>query len=142
VTFFIDANVVIYAATESRRRGACLALLRAVAEGRAEGRTSTACLEEVWFLETAGRIAGLEGLTGWAYETLRPLLPVTDAVFRAALSLRVAGLGTNDRLHAATCAAHGIATIVSGDAGFDAVAGLRRVDPLDDADVLELTGSV
>ncbi|HEX9122045.1 MAG TPA: PIN domain-containing protein [Actinomycetota bacterium] len=57
--------------------------------------------------------------------------PSTDEAFRAALALRAPRLGPADRLHAATCLTQGIEVIVSADAGFDGVRGLRRVDPLD-----------
>jgi predicted nucleic acid-binding protein len=139
VTFFVDANVLIYSAVRSPRGGACLALLEAVAEGRAAGRTSTACLEEVWHLEITRRVDGLVGLTRRAYTVLAPLLPVTDEAFRRALALDGAGLGANDRLHVGTCDEHGITTIVSADAAFDAVPSLRRVDPLDDVGMASLT---
>lgn len=135
MTFFVDANVLIYSAAPSPWRAACLALLEAVADGRADGRTSTACLEEVWCLETTGRVAGLDGLTARAYTVLTPLLAVTDDAFRRALHMKAAGVGTNDRLHAATCLALGIETIVSADAAFDSVTGLRRVDPRDEDQV-------
>jgi predicted nucleic acid-binding protein len=71
------------------------------------------------------------GLTRRSYTLLSPLLPVTDDAFRRALALGAPGLGTNERLHAGTCEAHGIEAIVSADAAFDAFAALRRVDPLD-----------
>jgi hypothetical protein len=45
--------------------------------------------------------------------------------------LDLPGLGASDRLHVGTCAEHGIDTIVSADADFDRVKGLRRIDPLD-----------
>jgi predicted nucleic acid-binding protein len=115
----------------SELRQPCLELLRAVGAGDAEGRTSTAALEEVWFLELSGRIGDLTGLTSRAYDTFTPLLPVTDEAFRRALALESEQLGANDRLHAGTCLANGIEIVVSADAGFDRVRGLRRVDPLD-----------
>lgn len=132
-------NVLILSAIRSPRRAACLALLEAVAEGGVDGRTSAACLEEVWHLDIAGRVDGLTGLTRRAYTLLAPLLPVTDEALRRALALEVAGLGANDRLHCGTCREHGIATIASADAAVDAVPALRRVDPLDEAAMAGLT---
>ncbi len=130
MSFFVDANVVVYAATEGPYRDACVALLAAVAEG-ASGRTSTAVLEEVWQIELSGRVGAVDGLARRAYTLFTPLLPVDDEVVAAALPLRTRGLGANDRIHAATCAVNAIGTIVSADAPFAAVRGLRRVDPLD-----------
>ncbi len=141
MTFFVDANVVLYSATASDYREPCRELLAAVAHGRAAGRTSTAALEEVWHLESSGRIPGIAGLTEAAYSILAPLLGVTDAIFRRALELDTGTLGTNDRLHTATCMDRGIEAIVSVDSDFDDIAGLRRVDPLDREGMAELLGS-
>ena len=131
MSVFVDANVLVYSVADSPYREPCLRLLQAVARGEVDGRTSTACLEEVWYLESSQRISGLDGLTERAYAILTPLLSVTDEAFRHAMSLAAPGLGTNDRIHAATCLANDIDTIVSADAGFDLVRGLRRVDPVD-----------
>jgi predicted nucleic acid-binding protein len=138
VSVFIDANVVVYSVMDSPYRDPCLRLLQAVARGEVDGRTSTACLEEVWYLESRRRISGLDGLTQEAYAILTPLVPVTDEVFRRAMSLGALGLGTNDRIHAATCLAHDIHTIVSADAGFDGLRGIRRVDPVDESSLGEV----
>lgn len=132
MSVFVDANVLVYSVADSPYRDPCLRLLRAVARGEVDGRTSTACLEEVWYLESRGTISGLDGLTQKAYAILTPLLSVTGEVFRRAMSLAAPGLGTNDRIHAATCLTNDIHTIVSADAGFDGLRGLRRVDPVDE----------
>jgi len=60
-----------------------------------------------------------------------PVLPVTHAVVRrlAALLERYPALAARDLIHVATCEHEGIEAIVSPDRGFDAVAGLRRIDP-------------
>jgi predicted nucleic acid-binding protein len=128
--FFVDADVIVYSAVPSTRREACLEVLAAIAAG-AEGRTSTAVLEEVWHLELSGRAGDLDGLTARAYAALGPLLPVTDEAFRRALGLDAAALGANDRLHVTTCLTHGIDLVISADQGFDSVAEVRRIDPLD-----------
>lgn len=130
MTFFVDANVIAYTAGPNPRRVACGELLDAVAEG-ADGRTSTAVVEEVWHLELSGRLGTASGLARTTYTVFTPLLAVTDEVLDRALSLEVEGLGANDRIHVATCIEHGIETIVSADDDFDGVKGLRRVDPLD-----------
>ena len=128
--FFVDANVIVYSVVPSVRREACLEVLAAIAAG-AEGRTSTAVLEEVWHLELTGRAGDLDGLTARAYAALGPLLPVSDESFRRALGLDAPALGTNDRLHIATCLTHGIDLVLSADQGFDSVPEVRRIDPLD-----------
>ena len=134
MTFLIDANVIVYAAVPSRYRKACLGVLEAVAEGRAEGRISTAILEEVWHIELSGRAGVIDGLARRAYLLFTPLLPVSDEIMARALDVDVPRLGANDRIHVATALAHGIDTILSADADFDRVPALRRVDPLSDAE--------
>lgn len=141
MTFFVDANVVIYTAVTGPWREACLDLLEAVAGGRAEGRTSPSVLEEVWHVERSGRAGPIDGMTKRAYAVFAPLLPVTDEAFRTAMALDATGLGTNDRLHVGTCLAHGLEVVVSADRAFDAVAGVRRVDPADGGAVRALIDS-
>lgn len=141
MTFFVDANVLIYAAVPCEYREPCIEILEAVARGDAAGQTSTAALEEVWYIELSGKVSGLEGLTERAYKVFAPLLPVTDGAFRQALSLEAPRLGPNDRLHVGTCLAHGIGTLVSADLGFDGVSEIRRLDPRDEAARQSLVGS-
>lgn len=132
MTFFVDANVIVCSRTSSSPyHDTCADILEAIARGDAQGRTSVAALEEVWHAEASGKAGDLTGLTERAYTVFAPLLGVTDGVFRAALTSRHARLGTNDRIHVATCLASGIGTIVSADAAFDGIARVRRVDPLD-----------
>jgi uncharacterized protein len=141
VTFFLDANVLVYSWAGGDYRSPCLEILTAIASGEADGRTSTAVLEEVWHAELSGRVGKLDGLTRAAYTILTPLVAVTDDAFRLALELPVTGtVGSNDRLHVGTCLAHGIDVIVSADSDFDGVRGVRRVDPLDDRSRRRLLG--
>lgn len=105
--------------------------MHGLASGRMEGRTSVAVLEETWHLELRGRPSGLDGTTMDAYLLFTPLLAVTDAILRDALTIDANSLGSNDRVHVATCAANGIDAILSADQAFDGVPGLRRIDPLD-----------
>lgn len=131
MSFFVDTNVVIYAAGKSQYREPCLELLREIAAGRSEGRTSTAVIEEAWHVELSGRAGPLPGLARRTHAVFTPLLPVTDETVHLAFSLDGGPLGANDRIHLATCRQHDIETIVSADGGFDQVRGIRRVDPLD-----------
>lgn len=131
MTAFIDANVLVYSATEGPLRGACVSLLRAAARG-SDLRTSTAVLEEVWHLERSGRLGDLGGLTRRLYTIFTPLLSVSDGAFRRALAVDASALGSNDRLHVGTCGEHGIATVVTADVAFDRAPGIRRIDPGDE----------
>ena len=78
------------------------------------------------FWARLGHEAGLFSL-----RSAQPLLPVTDEAFQLALSLDAPAIGPNDRLHVGACIVHGIDAIVSADSEFDAVRGIRRIDPLD-----------
>jgi len=132
VTFFLDANVFVYAATPSDYREPCMEILAAVAHGAVDGRTSTAVVEEVWHLELSGRVGDLDGLARQTFTVMTPLLAVTDEIVGVALGLEAAALGANDRIHAATCITHGIERLVSADTDFDGLGPrLGRVDPLD-----------
>jgi len=139
--FFVDTNVIVYAAVPCSYRDPCLEILEAIGRGDAAGRTSTAVLEEVWWIELSGRAGDLGGLAERAYTIFSPLLPVTDDAFRHALSLPAPSLGPLDRVHVGTCHTHGIEVVVSADAGFDGVRGVRRVDPNDDRARRRLLGS-
>lgn len=129
--FFVDANIVVYAAAEGPHHASCRELLLAITEQQADGRISTAVLEEIWHVELSKKAGELPGLTASAYTLFTPLLPVTDETVELALSLDADPLGANDRIHAATCIQHGIDTIVTADAAFDQIRAIRRVDPLD-----------
>jgi predicted nucleic acid-binding protein len=138
VTFFVDANVIIYSRRSTQYREPCLRLLSEIASGKLMGRTSTAVIEEVWHVELTGRAGPLDGLTEHAHSLLAPALPVTDEIVGVALALPLHGIGANDRIHVATCLANDIDVIVSADAGFDRVKGIRRVDPLDERAISRL----
>lgn len=138
MTFLVDANIIVYAAIPSEYRAACLEVLAAVAAGRADGKISTAVLEEVWHLELSGRVGSIRGLADRAYRAFTPLLPVTDDIVARALRLDARGLGSNDRIHVATAVANGIETILSADTDFDRVRAIRRVDPLEKRAVTRL----
>ena len=131
MTFFVDANVLVYSAIDSDYTAPCADVIAAVAAGEVEGRMSTAVLEEVWHLELSGRLGEAAGLALTAYTTFTPLLVITDDTLARALELDAEGLGANDRIHVATCLENGIDTIVTADAGFEGVRGLRCIDPLD-----------
>jgi predicted nucleic acid-binding protein len=129
--FFVDANVVVYAASTSRYTRGSRAVLAAVRDG-APGVTSAMVLEEVWHLEHSRRVPDIEGTARDAIALFESPLPVTGQVLRAAIDLDVKRLGTADLIHVATCHVGGITDIVTADRGFDEAPGLRRVDPLDE----------
>ena len=93
-------------------------------------------------MELRGSLGDLTGLTTDVRALFAPVLAVTDDVFGTALALEVpAHVGANDRVHAATCLVMDIPLILSADAGFDDVRGIRRVDPLDEKALQRLLAS-
>jgi predicted nucleic acid-binding protein len=135
---FVDTSVIVYSATQGPYRRASLEILDGVASGAIEARTSTAIIEEVWHIELSGRAGDVTGLTRHAYALFTPLLPVTDETVRAALALPAGPLGSNDRIHLATCHAHDITAILSADTDFDRATRITRIDPLDERRILRL----
>ncbi len=128
---FVDTNVFVYAMTDSAYSGGSQLVVAAIGAGRGAWATSTAVIEELWHLESRGRLPGGSGAAVDVFCLLRPVLDVSDDVIKRAFALAGWGLGTNDRVHVATCFAHKITTIVTADRAFDAVPGLRRIDPSD-----------
>lgn len=138
MTFFVDANAIIYSALEGPARQPCLRVLEAIAAGDAPGRTSPAVLEEVWHVARRRYPTQLDGLVESALTVFSPLLPVTEEALRQALALGDSALGPNDRLHFGTCRTEGIKVVLSADRAFDQAPGIERVDPLDPGAVARL----
>lgn len=132
MTFFVDANAILYSAVEGPARESSLRVLEAIADGTCDGRTSPLVLEEVWHVAEQLYPGRLEGLVAHALSIFSPLLPVTEADVVHALALEVSALDANDRLHLGTCASHDIDVVLTADRAFDGVAGVERVDPLDE----------
>jgi predicted nucleic acid-binding protein len=133
--FFVDANVVVYAAVEGPGRESCLRVLEAVAARKAEGRTSPAVLEEVWHVVQRRYPEQLDGLVESALKIFSPLLPVTEEDLSSALAMEDSDLDPNDRLHLGTCLNNQIGVVLTADRAYDAAPGISRVDPLDPAAV-------
>lgn len=138
MTFFVDANVIVYSAVDVAARANCARVLRAIAAGDLDGRTSPAVLEEVWHVLARYYPGDLDGVPDAALKIFSPLLPVTEEALRHALSMPDSGLGSNDRLHVGTCVTNQIDAVLTADRAFDGVKGIRRVDPFDSAAVDEL----
>jgi len=138
MTFFVDANAIVYAAVEGPGRESCLRVLEAVAAREAEGRASPAVLEEVWHVVQRRYPQQLEGLVESALKILSPLLPVTEADLGRALTMEDAALDPNDRLHLGTCLNNEISVVLTADRAYDAATGIERVDPLDSVAVEKL----
>lgn len=135
---FVDANAIIYSAVKGAARENCSRILKAIAAGDVEGRTSPAVLEEVWHVSQRGYGGTLNDLVDRALTIFSPLLPVTEEALVHALSIPDSKLGPKDRLHVGTCATHSIGTVLTGDRAFDGIEGIHRIDPFDTVAVEEL----
>jgi predicted nucleic acid-binding protein len=138
VTFFVDANAIVYTAIDVAARDNCVRVLRAIAAGDLDGRTSPAVLEEVWHVATRRSPGRMGRLPDAALKIFSPLLPVTEDALVHALSMPGSRLGPNDRLHVGTCVTNEIDAVLTADRAFDGVKGIRRIDPFDGEAVEEL----
>lgn len=135
---FVDANVFLYAiGAEHPYQGACQELLTAVVRGDVGGETSVEVLQEVVH---SRRRRGDDEAPQRAREILRSEIPVhgiepADLERALALIEEHPALPARDAVHAATAINREIAVVLSADADFDQVGGLRRVDPLDAAGI-------
>jgi predicted nucleic acid-binding protein len=128
MTWFVDTNVLVYALTNGPRREPCLQLLRAIAAGEVRATTSTLVIEELWHLES--RLSLAPGSARAAVELFPELVSVGEwAILSAMDDAGSTGLGTADRVHAATCRSERLVGIISADRAFDSVAGLSRIEP-------------
>jgi hypothetical protein len=132
---FVDTNVLVYAlGTEHPYREPCRAIVQLLADGRLQGETSVEVIQEVIHvrerrgMERSATLAlGNEYLELFgAVHGFEPL----DLERSMALLRTVAQLPPRDAVHAATAINRGIATILSADRHFDAIAGVERVDPV------------
>ncbi|MFI5291517.1 MAG: type II toxin-antitoxin system VapC family toxin [Candidatus Limnocylindrales bacterium] len=132
---FVDTAVLMYAAGgEHPLRRPSQRVLERVEAGALDAVISVEVVQEIVHRYLAIRRPDL-ALTGStaALDIFAPVLPVTHAVMRRvpALVTQYPKLGARDLIHVATCQHEGIDEIISPDRGFDAVAGLRRIDPVD-----------
>jgi predicted nucleic acid-binding protein len=156
-TVFLDANILVYAATAHPQYGAaCQRLLEQVENNIVRGCTSAHVLAElahrlmtIEAAQAAGR--SLTGIANWLRrhpDEVRKLsqyrrsiddlhaIPVTILPVSGLLVSRAAdfscqfGLLTNDALVVAVMQANGLAAIASLDADFDNVPGLNRYSPV------------
>jgi predicted nucleic acid-binding protein len=133
VTAFIDTAVLMYAGgADHPLRQPCRRILDRIADGELDGVTSVEVVQEVLhrFIAVRRPEIGVE-MAQQALDLFAPVLPLTHAVMRRMPDLvrRYPTLATRDLVHVATCHEEGIQEIVSPDRGFDAVAGLHRLDP-------------
>jgi hypothetical protein len=134
VTIFLDTAIFMFAAgSEHPLREPCRVVLARSVRGEIAGATSAEVIQELIHRyrsirrnDAAGRVSR-EVLGAFG-----PVLPVDHAVVARLPDLleRYPTLATRDLVHIATCIEEGIGEIVTPDRGFDAVAEIRRLDPV------------
>jgi predicted nucleic acid-binding protein len=129
----VDFNVFMYAAgREHPHRKPAAAFMEKVAAGSVEAIIDVEVLQEILHRYRAlGRWE--EGRQ--VYDAARTVFPsavaITDEIVDRARRLldEFPGLAARDAVHAAVVLAHGLDSICSFDRDFDAVRGLRRIEP-------------
>lgn len=139
----LDTTVLLYAkGAEHRLREPCRHLLEAVQEGAVSATTTVEVLQEVTHVRTRrrGRADAAHLARDYA-DLLAPLLPVGADALRRGLTLfeRHARLGAFDAVLAAASMDAEAQALVSADAAFAEVVGLRHLTP-DDPALLGLLG--
>lgn len=136
MTVFIDTAVIMYAAGSNHPlQRPCQEILARVAEGELDAVVSVEVIQEILHRFMAlRRPAQGAAIATDALDLFAPVLPITHAVMRRMPELVEAHptLAARDLVHVATCLQEGIGEIISPDRGFDAVPGIRRIDPSTD----------
>jgi hypothetical protein len=130
---FLDTNIFLYAAgSDHGEKGACVQILRRVAEGTLEATTNTEVIQEILYvLIRRGRRQQAMALARQVLILCPKLLPVTGADMTEAFRLlgKHHGLAVRDAIHAATMIRNGLATVISADSHFDQIPEIRRLAP-------------
>lgn len=133
MTDFLDAAVFMYAGGgDHPLKAPCKAVVAAAMTGTMEATTSVEVVQEILHRYRAiGRTDLGTEMSTYVLNAFAPVLPVTHAVMRRAISLagRYHRLSARDLVHVATCIVEGIETIITPDTGFDQVTEVRRIDP-------------
>jgi predicted nucleic acid-binding protein len=129
----LDTTVLVYAkGADHSLRDPCRELVAAIAAGRIEATTTPEVVQEFVHVRARRRDRGDAAALGRDYaELLSPLLSVTQEHLRHGLELFEAGgrLGAFDAVLAAAATSSGAEALVSADAAFAEIEGLRHVVP-------------
>lgn len=129
----IDSSILIYAlGGPDPRRDPCRRYLRSVTAGRGLAYASVEMLQET--VHHRIRRTGDPQIAAAEIREVAPMLIVLDfdreILERAIDLIERTPVRGRDAVHAATALAYGISAIASSDPAFDAIPGLRRIDPL------------
>lgn len=129
----LDANVLMYAAgADHPNKEPSVRFLERVARGEVEAVLDAESLQEIVHRYRAlGRWAEGRRVYDLARQLFPQILPVTAQIMDQARGLmdRHESLCARDAVHASVVFAHRLQAICSFDRDFDAIAGLRRVEP-------------
>lgn len=140
----LDTTVLVYAVgAQHSFREPCQRLIAAIADGTLSGTTTVEVIQE--FAHVRARRRGKADAADLArdyVELLTPLLVVEETDLREGLRLYEdgTGFGSFDAVLAAAARASGATALVSADAGFSAIGGIRHVIP-DASGVQQLLGT-
>lgn len=133
---FLDTNIFIRGLTNDHAAWSerCRLLLTAIDQGREEATTSESVIAEIVFVLSSPATYRLSRRA--IHELLEPILSMSHLRLRnRGLYMRALDIYAEhkidfeDALSIAHVEAHGHASIVSYDRGFDRVAGIRRDEP-------------
>lgn len=128
----LDTTVLVYAVgIEHPLRGPCRRILRAHADGAIEAVTTVEVVQEFAHVRARRRTRAAAAAVARRYAAGLALLAAGPEDLEVGLELfeRQAALGAFDAVLAAVALNRGAEALVSADAAFGEVAGLRRVDP-------------
>lgn len=129
----LDTTVLIYAkGAEHPFREPCRELISAVTDGRLEATTTVEAIQEFAHVRAQRRArADAVSLAGDYVDLLSPLIAATSDHLRHGLKLfeQATRLGAFDAVLAAAAIDFGADAVVSVDAAFSEVSGLRHVVP-------------
>ncbi|MGH9368158.1 MAG: type II toxin-antitoxin system VapC family toxin, partial [Thermoanaerobaculia bacterium] len=129
----LDTHVFLSAAGASHpAKEPCARVLRRVAEGSLEATINSEVVQEILYL-LAGRGRRGDGvvLARHVAALFPDLLPVTreDVLGACDLVQRYPKLSVRDAIHAASMLRNGLKRVISVDADFDQIRGIRRIEP-------------
>ena len=134
MTYFLDANVAMYAAGgEHRLRAPCQRIIQAAGQGHISVVVNTEVLQELLHRYVAlGERQRACSLVEHMADLATTILPIghQDIIKTMELLRRYTALTTRDALHLASMLNHQITEILSTDHAFDAISEIHRIDPL------------
>jgi len=142
--FLYDTNIFVYAlGGPSSYQEPCRRVLSMAERGRLSGEACVELVQEFAHQrhrQTRQRDAAARGAERIARACVLHPLEAADLPLALRLFAATPGLHCRDACFAAVALNRGIDAILTADRAFDAVGGLERVDPADEAAVDALTG--